>query len=207
MFINIVLDESVSWGATGGPMYNTTGVIGNNGNKQSNINWDIPLSRWSLSQVMPDHQAQIYFNSFWRTVKGKGHSWLFKDWNDYRVLASGSYGLTYDQGVFEALGSDIYQLAKRYYNGITDDIRPIFRLKPGVFTLYNGVTALTEGVNYTLDDLTGKLTIIGGATFTHWIGEFYFEAQFESDEPGFELQGPVTNWPRFGVMEVRDENL
>lgn len=201
-FHNIVFDENYSQGSVGGPVYHTTIITYNNGFEQRNIDWSIPLSRWSVSHMMESDDKRRYLLSFFRARKGSGHTFLFKDWSDYRVRRTADWSaLTYEEGVLTLISGTTYQMQKRYYDGVTNDYRDLIKIKTGTFILYNGASVVSSG-SYTLDITTGQVTT--AATFTHFVCEFYFVARFDFDEARIRLDLPsVGEWNDITVVEVR----
>ena len=206
---NIIFDEGVSFGATGGPLFHTSQVILNNSYEKRNIDWDLPLLKWDVSHVVESREKMRYLLSFMRGRKGKGHTFKFKDWSDYTVLRASEYtnpdyGVTpYNEGLFTTITGTTFQLQKKYYDGYSTTYRDITRVKAGTFKLYNNTTLLTETTDYTLNYETGVLTT--SATHTHWTGEFYFVARFDTDEASIQMDGPIiASWAKIAIVEVRE---
>lgn len=138
---------------------NSTDVIQVNSGKTSrNKNWEFPLREFDVSHAA---RIQSYFEqliAFDQAVaQGQANSFRYKAWGDYKVVTG--------QGILQLLTSTTWQLAKRYTFGSTTSDRPIFLPVAAAVSFAGG------GV-YTLDDTTGIVTKVSGASPTGWTGEF-----------------------------------
>lgn len=87
--------------------------------------------------------------SFWNARDGGSYGFRFLDVNEYAVT---------DEPLAPD-GSPTVQLQKSYTSGAITRTQTIYLPAPGAVTLKKNGSAITEGVNYTLDDLTGLVTL------------------------------------------------
>jgi uncharacterized protein (TIGR02217 family) len=80
-----------------------------------------------------------------------------------------------------------FQLTKTYPDSSNSDVRTITKPEPGSVKIYVAGVLKTEGVDYTLDYLTGKVTFLSGHFPTagqtiEWEGRFYVPVRFAEDK-------------------------
>ena len=85
MFLNIRFPEDISYGAIGGPNFNTSIETSNNGYETRFINWLEPKSKYNVSHCIKNRQQIERLIAFFYITRGKGCSFRFKDWLDYRI--------------------------------------------------------------------------------------------------------------------------
>lgn len=177
-FIDALLDESVAYGFEGGPEYSTDEIILNNGIRHANSAWAYPRHRYTAQfDNMQDEDRDRIIEVF-HAVRGKRHSFKFKDWNDYRATneplnVPGSF-----------LGTLLpVQLYKTYSFGPAYAIRPIQAVLS--VTVYLGATPVVG----TVDTETGMFTPAApwaDGSYT-WSGEFYVWVHFTNDYNSFTI--------------------
>lgn len=175
--INAVLDEEVDYGFEGGGEYKTNETDSVNGFREADSAWKFPKHRYSASFTNIDEDVRDYFIKVFHACRGKRHSFLFKDWNDYRAL---NESLNVETGTANPV-----QLYKTYDFGQAYTIRPIQALKVGA-EVYD---ELGDPVPGTLNLLTGVFTPVadwGAGPYT-WSGEFYVWVHFADDYNGMTI--------------------
>lgn len=80
-----------------------------------------------------------------------------------------------------------FQLTKTYADPSNADVRRITKPEPGSAKIYVAGVLKTEGVHYTLDYLTGKVTFLSGSfpavsAAIEWEGRFYVPVRFAEDK-------------------------
>ncbi len=175
--INAVLDEEVDYGFEGGGEYKTIETESVNGFREADSQWKFPKHRYSASFSNIKEDARDYFIEVFHACRGKRHSFLFKDWNDY---VAENEPLNVETGTTNKV-----QLYKTYKFGQAYTIRPIFALKDGVEVHdENG-----DPVPGTFNLLTGEFTPAsewGSGPYT-WSGEFYVWVHFADDYNGMTI--------------------
>lgn len=151
MFINAQFPECLAFGAVSSPEWMTTVVENQGGWSQANQIWSQCRHSFDISTAvrkLSDYQLVVeHFNE----VRGRAHSFPFKDPMD-SVVSSG-------RGVALYVSPGVYQLGKRYgsvnpfYRKITRPVTPV--------PMRNGspMAAGTGPGQYQLDLTTGRLTI------------------------------------------------
>lgn len=178
-FINAVLDEEVDYGFEGGPEYATESVDLENGLQYRDSAWKFPRHRYSASfENIGDDEREAIIKVF-HAVRGKRHSFKFKDWNDYTATAE---PLSVESGT-----SNPVQLYKTYAFGEAFTIRPVQAL--AFATIYLNVGGTPTPVPGTLDLLLGTFTpnSAWGAGEYSWSGEFYVWVHFTADYNAFTI--------------------
>lgn len=196
----------VGYGAIGGPSFSTDVVEKDGGDETRNQNWSAARARYSIDlKNKTSVQRDDLLAFFLAVAKGRAVGFRFKDHADYQVAIT--------QGVLTALGSDVYQLVKRYTSGAYTYDRSIY--KPAylaAITLKSGSLTMTAGVNYTLDTTLGRVTLIGSPTLvpTTWSGEFDVPVRLDDDYLGLralakDSAGAVlADAPGLKLVEVRE---
>lgn len=162
---------TISYGATGGPAYKTEVVISSAGYESRNQSWGAALASYDVAHGLKNQVELSELLTFFRNAKGRAHSFRFKDWTDFNLIATES-SLTLVSGSVSQ-----YQTNKTYtINPETREIRIIRKPVPGTFALYESATLLTQGAgagNYTVNTATGVVTLVAKQTrgvSTHVVG-------------------------------------
>jgi uncharacterized protein (TIGR02217 family) len=176
-FINAILDEAVAYGFEGGPEYSTSSVDLENGIQIRDSKWKYPRHKYSGQFDNMDDDAKEEIIKVFHAVRGKRHSFKFKDWNDY---AADSEALNVN-----ADSTDAVQLYKTYTFGPAYTIRPIQAVDASVQVLDKD-GAVVAG---TLDTETGMFTPAAAwsnGPYT-WNGPFYVWVHFDNDYNAFTI--------------------
>jgi uncharacterized protein (TIGR02217 family) len=161
---DLLFPVGISYGALGGPMWNTSLITRSSGYEQGLQRWSAPL--WSFD-VAKGIRSQAHMDECYRfflTVAcGMANSFLYKDEADYTVLAAdGRLGTT-----AVGTGEPTYQMYKRYATGVVTFDRAITKLLAGSATIYRDAAPVTEGVsagNISYDVTTGIVTFVADST-------------------------------------------
>jgi uncharacterized protein (TIGR02217 family) len=159
----ILFPEDISYGAVGGPAWNTSIVKRSSGHEQRIQRWSAPLWAFDVSKNLRTQSDMDSVYSFFLAVAmGSANSFLFKDWADYTVLAADGRLGTLAIGT----GEPTYQMYKRYTKTRTFD-RAIVKPKASSVTVYRGGVAQTEGAsagNFSFDTTTGIVTFVADSS-------------------------------------------
>lgn len=211
--------ESISYGATGGPGFNTNVVQIQSGFKVSNPNWDIPLYTFDVAHSLKTQDDMNELIDFFYTAMGKAYGFRYKDWSDF--YCDPTRGATNESNGPIGTATS-FSLYKMYFSGSNPiRFRPI--VKPVDSTLYpigavSPLQIFKSGQpfsDYTIDYTTGIVTLktgtgAGGAnswlttdTFT-WSGEFDVPCQFNTDQfnANYENYNTLT-WGQIPIVEMR----
>lgn len=176
-FIDAILDEAVAYGFEGGPEYFTSEVDLENGVQVRDSKWKYPRHKYSGQFDNMDDDAKEEIINVFHAVRGKRHSFKFKDWNDYE---SDAEPLNVNVG-----SSDVVQLYKTYSFGPAYTIRPVQAVDASV-VIYDKDGAAVPG---TLDTETGMFTPTdawNNGPYT-WSGPFYVWVHFDNDYNAFTI--------------------
>jgi uncharacterized protein (TIGR02217 family) len=162
--LEILFPTDISYGARGGPAWNTSISKRSSGHEQRIQRWSTPLWMW------PDvaHHARSIskiddlYDFFITVGEGSYNSFLFKDWADYTVLSADGRLGTLAVGT----GYPTYQMYKRYTYGARTFDRAIKKPKAASLSVYRGGVLKTETTHYTFDTTTGIVTFVADSTKT-----------------------------------------
>jgi uncharacterized protein (TIGR02217 family) len=141
---------------------------------------------------------------FYHAVHGRAFGFRFKDYVDYKSCRIDQAVSAVDQ-LLVASGA-AYQLVKDYVAGALFQRREIVKPVAGTVRLADNAVEKTEGVDWTLDETTGLVTLAFSPVGTlTWGGEFDVPVRFDSDLPvsilNKEIQGCT-----FSLLEIRLED-
>lgn len=193
--INAVLDEAVDYGFEGGGGYSTGVTELENGFEDRDSEWKYPKHEYSASfgDIKDSHRDEII--NVLHVCRGKRHSFLFKDWNDYTIenqlIVVGAVGTM-----------ETIQLYKRYTFGEGYTIRPIQALSD---VLRNPVI-LDENddpVAGVFNMMTGEFTPTGawGSGEYRLTCDFYVWVRFDNDLNAMTINSWQANTARVDLVE------
>lgn len=184
--------EKISFGATGGPTWQTEIAMLDSGYEYTNQNWSQARARYEVSHDARRPELFAELLDFYVAVKGRANSFRFKDWSDYSA--------TVTQGIFSMLTATTFQMYKTYPAGALSYQRKI--IKPvSTITVVGGSGV---SVNYT----TGVVTVSSG-TPTAWYGDFDVPVRFDTDMMQAQIinksnaAGLIQGWQSISLVEVR----
>lgn len=194
--INAVLDEEVDYGFSGGASYSTDVTELENGFEERDSGWEYPKGEYSASFGDIQDDARDKLVHVFNVCRGKRHSFMFKDWNDYTIE---------DQVLeVEAGTANKVQLYKRYEFGNAYTIRPIQALSDAfrapVITDENG-----DPVAGSFNMLTGEFTPVGlwGYGEYRLTCDFYVWVRFDADYNPLEINSWRANTAKVDLIEDR----
>lgn len=172
-FDEIQFPPELSYGARGGPVFNTTVVVTASGAESRNQNWKVGRVKWDVSTAIKGKADIIDVVAFFRARKGRARSFRFKDWVDYAVQ---------DESIGTGNGSGTqFQLRRVYNDGLTTEYRII--TKPVVDTVRMYLDGV-ETTSFVIDHTTGVVsfnTAPGDGVAVTADFEFDFPARFNTD--------------------------
>jgi len=128
MFWEIEFPLAISFGAVGGPSWNTTVNIGFSGFEQRNKNWQFPLCKYEVSITralkaqQPGLSGQVLFDlllEFWQNTGGQADPFRFLDFTDHHAV-------NVTLGLGDETTTD-FQLIKAYTLGVGAQQRTMIR--------------------------------------------------------------------------------
>lgn len=192
--------DGISYGAAGGPEYQTDIVTVNSGYESRNVNWSQAKGPYDVGYRLRTKVQTSDLIAFFRSVKGRAHGFRFKDWSDYEVDQS--------NGVLTLISAGVYQLAKSYSAGALGEIRTIKKPVAGTVAIFRTRSGTTTNItgSSVINTVTGRVTIsghAGGDTYA-WSGEFDVPCRFDTDRMQVEVAGPENySWGSIPIVEIR----
>lgn len=187
--------ETVSFGFTGGPGFQTDVVIVDSGREFRTQNWSQARRTYEASYAARLPAAYRPLQAFFHTAAGKANGFRVKDWSDFQDSDAGGAAVL---GIIDATH---FQLYKRYTAGAATYDRII--QKP-----VSGKVTITGTGAYTLDTTTGIVTKTSGADPTGWTGEFDVPCRFDTDEMKIDVMDRagtdlIIGWSSIPIIEIR----
>jgi len=170
MFLDIVLPELISQKFEGGPVFKTFVYTSESAYEQRVQVWDEPVYQY-VTDAMALSQSELEeLLGFFYIVKGRQHSFRFKDWSDH-------YAEAQPIGVADQVPAT-FQASKTYRaSGSLSYVRKIKTLVQGkVHVFIDGQETENIEINYT----TGLITVYKTGLVS-WSGEFHIPCRFDSD--------------------------
>lgn len=199
------LDERISYGARGGPVFKTRRVRTNSGRRVVNRDWTYPLHRYQVAQAVKTNDDFEAVRAFFYVVAGAYDGFRFKDWGDYRLTQSNSR-------LVQASGSPSeWQINRVYSIGSREFLRPIYKpcASPAavIYRTRSGATSVATATVSTTDGIVQPVGHLAGDTYTV-VGEFDVPVAFEDDELPAEIvdadgDGFLMGWSSLVLEEVR----
>ena len=134
-FDEVQFPPDISFGAIGGPGYQTDIVQVESGYEARNQNWSVALMKWDVSHAIKTTAQMQTLLTFFRARKGRARAFRFKDWTDYSGTA---------EAMSPATGTGVlttFQLQKTYTSGGVSEARTITKPVTGTVTIYEDCIA------------------------------------------------------------------
>lgn len=230
-FHDVVFPEDISYGFTGGPRFRTSVNVDFAGNEQRNQEWSQARHIYSGDEALKSEAAFQALKAFFMARRGRAFGFRFKDWLDYTasdqpVVRLDGNGLPVEDGNGDLVSTGngtatVFQLYKQEVSGGAglDFFREITRprdeddidaedLVVSWRVRVNSV-ALTEGVDYTVNYSTGRVTFTsppGNGLAVDWSGHFDVPCRFSEDVIETTFADFGTRATPFEVIEIRNES-
>ena len=163
---NAIFDVDLSYFADGGPEFNTTVTMSNNGFETRKINFTDRFN-YTINTVNRTNQNNNEYSitalqNFFMAVKGKAYGFRFKDFNFNKTnTATGNI----DKDIITSLPN-----LQIYYKALVDGqatykkiVKPVDNIN---FKVYKNNTLIIKDVNYTVDFTKGIITLISAVNLT-----------------------------------------
>jgi len=202
--------DKISYGSSGGPMYNTDIVTVKSGYETRNQNWVQSRHEYDASFGVTTEDRLSELVDFFHAMAGQAHEFRFKDWADYKSCSLTEEPSQTDQvlGVGDALGTDTFQIIKTYTAGILSRVRDISKPIEGTLLVEVDGVLLVEALDYTVDYTTGLITFLGGSIPNDGVGarcgyQFDVPCRFGSDALNINLNAYAIGETTVPLIEVR----
>lgn len=165
-FHNDPFPDNISYGSRGGPGYRSSVIFTDSGKRHAVQRWSNALRRYNVAYGVKEYDDLTALLEFYLARDGIIHSFPFKDYLDHattpthRVGGTGDAAVTFsDVTIGTGDGSTTtFQMFKTYTSGVYSKNRAITKTKTGtVLAAVDGVEK-DEGVDFSVNDLTGILT-------------------------------------------------
>lgn len=188
--------ECISFGAIGGPGYQTDIVVVNSGFESRNVNWAQSRCRWDVGHRGRAPADTMTLISFFKEMKGRAHGFRFKDWSDYTATISNT--------TMTLISGTTYQLARAYDAALTE-VRPITKPRSGIVVYKNGVDVTADTtISTTAGTVTWNTAAPTGGDVLKWSGEFDVPARFDTDQMQMEIVDKnIYSWGSIPIVEIR----
>lgn len=208
MFHEVRFPSTLSFGSVGGPERRTEIVTLANGFEERNTPWAHSRRRYDAGVAMRSLDDVEELIAFFEARQGQLFGFRWKDWTDYRSVAS-SREVAYDDQVIgqgDGVTTD-FTLVKNYRSGVHVYARPIQKPVAGSVRVGIGGVEKQDGIEYTVDSATGVVRFLSapdiGAEVTAGF-EFDVPVRFDTDS----IQNSVSAFragdaPSVPVVEVR----
>jgi len=153
-FHEVQFPPSISYGATGGPTFNTSILTLASGYERRNINWEKTRAMYDVAHGL---KTQVELNAllkFFYARNGRAYGFRYKDWADYQLPFDGDpipTFMTTDGGITTS-----FQLRKAYGDAGNSFIRDIKKPVAGSVVVYADGFATSD---VSIDVTTGIVTL------------------------------------------------
>ena len=196
-FHEVQFPPRISYGATGGPKFQTTVITAASGYESRNSSWAASRGEWNIATGLKNLTDVQTLIAFFRARRGRAYGFRFKDWSDYTAN-----GETIGTGT-GALKT--FQLTKAYMSGAYGESRTIKKPVSGTVSIYVNTVKQTSG--WVADYSTGVVTFgtapaVGAVIKADF--EFDVPARFDTDE--MQINYATFNhasWSSIPIVEIR----
>lgn len=196
----------ISFGSSGGPIFDTSVIILSSGFEQRNANWSEPLRRWDVSYGIKTEALMNTLLLFFNAMAGRTHGFRFKDFTDFKSVSPEATVGFNDMILGTGDGAKtVYQIIKNYITGSQTQIKSIKKTVTG--TVRVALDAVEQFSGFTIDNNLGTITfsvapaggVVVGAGY-----EYDVPVRFDMDNLEISLTAFVArNLPSIPVREIR----
>ena len=176
--------DTVSQGSTGGPSYKTTIVEMVSGREKRNIEWSLPRMKYNAAFGVRNLADLETVLAYFHACAGRGRSFRFKDWADFKSCAIGASPAATDQLIAIGDGATVaFPLVKNYTAGTVILARAI--TKPVTATVKIAVGGVEQTSGWSVNTTTGIVTFTTAPANLAEIRagfEFDVPVRFDSDD-------------------------
>lgn len=161
-FLDIRFPTTISYGSQGGPEYSTAIAGTASGYENRQINWAMARHKYNAVYGTRTQEELESVIALFHVVRGKGYSFAFKDWADYKSCGVMGTPTAADQNIGTGNGVlTAFQLVKNYIYGSLSFARNI--TKPVVGTVLIAIQAIAD-TRWTLGTNNGIVTFSADIT-------------------------------------------
>lgn len=209
---NVTFPPRISQGAKLGQSRRTQVVVLGSGDEERNSQWANSRRVYEAGYGVRTVNDLAEVAAFWEGARGKLHTFLFKDWSDYKscLPAKEIDPAADDQSLGTGDGTTAtFQLVKVYGSSLQSWTRVITHPVSGTVLVAVDGIAQTETTDYVVDYSTGIITfqsghIPGDGLLVTAGYEFRVKVRFDTDSLDVVLQTTdLGNIPSIPLIEVR----
>lgn len=188
--------SDISYGASGGPIWNTEVIKVQSGIEKRNQVWSIPLYKFECAHGVKSQEQLNELIDFFYQMNGKAKPFRYKNWAEYQITKTTS---DIQRPTTETL---------KIYTRYSTFSRRITKIVNGTFKLYANDVLVNTG--YSLDIDTGIITLQTPASYPSNIvftceSEYDFWVRFETDEMFVSIDNyNVYSWNQIPLVEIRE---
>lgn len=199
------MDERISYGARGGPVWSTAVVKTQSGMRYVNKNWQYPLHKYDIGQAVKNNADFEAVRALFYVVAGQFDGFRFKDFADFELTHANS------RLVAQVGSPSVWQIARVYSIGGREFVRPISKpVQAAGLTVRRNRSGTLSTATASVDYSTGLVTIAGhvsGDTYT-CVGEFDVPVAFADDAMSAEIVDTggdefLMRWGSIMLEEIR----
>jgi uncharacterized protein (TIGR02217 family) len=203
-FLEIQFPVTISWGAKGGPRWQTRITTHASGYEQRVEEWSKQRARYEVGHEIKTTTALEELITFFDVCRGQAYGFRFKDWGDYRASLTNT---EIQIGTGDGTTTE-FQLTKTYTNAAGSYVRTINKpVNNGTLRVYKAAVLQTVTVDYTIDYTTGIITFVVAPTLATAV-KAYFEfdvpCRFDTDDMDYSLtEWNVNDWVNIPIVELK----
>lgn len=210
-FQNVRFPTDISYGAVGGPGFNTTVLTLSSGHEKRNVNWSLVRAQYNISYGIKTQAQMDLVRDFFYARQGMAFGFRFRDWTDYKLTRQ-VIGTT--DGDTQA-----FQIFKRYTSNSVNYDRDLTKIVADgdveslTLIVWVGGAAIDEGGGageFSIDMNTGIVTL-GSLLYTvsgddvEVQCEFDVPVRFDTDLLAVSIDNfSSESWNSIPLVEIRD---
>lgn len=218
-FKAITFPDTISWGATGGPKFQTTVQMSKAGKEKRNIDWAYRRGEWDVAHGIKSDTEYAELLDFFHVVRGRAYEFRFHDWGDDTAeeqnlgKGDGATAAFQCQKTY-TFGSETYTRYITKVNPSSEDTLKTTGTNPWIVKVgATWATAATQvegaGNDYTVDRDTGIITfnagsIPGSSDYVFATFEFFCHVRFDVDHLLASKEMYNNNvWGNIKIVEIK----
>ncbi len=208
-FLDIRFPTDISYGSAGGPSYNTSVVVVKSGREKRNINWNYPRIEFDVAYGIKEFSDLESLIAFFHIVQGKGYTFRFKDFSDFKSCSIENESSFDDQIIATGDGTTTeFQIYKSYsYESSVRQSRKV--TKPISSSVSVGINGIEQESGWSVEDTTGIITFnsapADGASISAGF-LFDIEARFDTDSLSTNLEDYKAGSTEVPIIEVKEND-
>mgnify|MGYP001597598103 CR=1 FL=1 len=202
-FIEYQFPPGISYGSSGGPVFNTTVNMTKSGMETRQINWQYARHKYNVTYGIRNQADFDAVIKLFHAVQGRATGFRFKDWSDFKSCDIAATPAATDQLIGAGDGATkTFQLIKKYSIGGVSNARTI--KKPVGGSVLVALNNVVQGSGWTADTTTGIIAFTNapgnGVSVTAGF-QFDVPVRFDVDELSIVLSKPQLSQTQITLIE------